>query len=306
MATNASAPKPRSVDSGRVVDGVVALLFTPFTADGSRFDAAGMRRQLDFVLESGVSAVVACGKAGEFEGQSLEEIEEVLNTVLAHVRGRIPVGMGIISVEEDRGVPAAELAARCGADFAMTKKFGKRDLHGFFSQIAERIPVMLYDQTNEGNLDVAGEVLPLVESIERIMTVKVSGNVYAFDQLKRAAPQVTYICGWDTFSLPAYISGSDGVVAGSAAFMPEREVELHRLVQAHEWDDARRLFYHRMLPMIAYCTPDPYAFSVCKHILHWKGLFDSPVVRAPYLNAPPWLQRELRELAQQLGLVDGS
>jgi hypothetical protein len=30
------------------------------------------------------------------------------------------------------------------------------------------------------------------------------------------------------------------------------------------------------------------------------------VVRPPYLNAPPWLQRELRELAQQLDLVDGS
>ena len=71
---------------------MVALLFTPFTADGRRFDAASMRRQLDFVLESGVSAVVACGKAGEFEGQSLEEIEEVLTTVLEHVHGRIPVG----------------------------------------------------------------------------------------------------------------------------------------------------------------------------------------------------------------------
>ena len=39
----------------------------PFTDDGKRFDAASMRRQLDFVLESEVSAVVACGKAGEFE-----------------------------------------------------------------------------------------------------------------------------------------------------------------------------------------------------------------------------------------------
>ena len=58
--------------------------------------------------------------------------------------------------------------------------------------------------------------------------------------------------------------------------------------------------------MIAYCTPDPYAFSVCKHILHWKGMFDSPLVRPPYRNAPPWLQRELRELAQQLGLVDAA
>ena len=154
----------------------------------------------------------------------------MLGTVIDHVDGRVPVRMGIISVEEDRALPTAELAARCGADFAMTKKLTRNDLHGFFSRVAERIPVMLYDQT-----------------IERIMTVKVSGNVYAFDQFKRAAPHLACICGSDTFSLPAYVSGSDGVVAGSAAFMPEREVELHRLVQAPAWDDAGRLFYHRML-----------------------------------------------------------
>ena len=306
MTACKDAEELRSVDSGAVIKGVVTLLFTPFSDGGTRFDAAGMRRQLDFVLESGVSSVVACGKAGEFEGQTLEEIEEVLTTVLEHMDGRVPVGMGIISVEEDRGLSAAELAARCGADFAMAKKLTKADLNGFFSQIAERIPVMLYDQTNEGTLDVDGEVLPLVAAIEGIMTVKVSGNVYSFDRLKGAAPQATYICGWDAFSLPAYVSGADGVVVGSAAVMPDREVELHRLVQAGAWDDARHLFYHRMLPMIAYCTPDPYAFSVCKHILYWKGLFDSPVVRPPYANAPIWLQRELRELAQQLGLLDGA
>ena len=100
-------------------------------------------------------------------------------------------------------------------------------------------------------------MLPLVAAIERIMTVKVSGNVYSFDRLKDAAPQATCICGWDAFSLPAYVSGADGVVAGSAAFMPDREVELHRLAQACAWDDARHLFYQLMLPMIAFCTPDP-------------------------------------------------
>ena len=220
----------------------------------------------------------------------------MLAPVLKHVDVRRLRGMGNLRVEEDRGLPTTELAARCGAGLAMTKA-GQGDLHGFFSQIAERIPVILYDQTNEGTLEV--EVLPLVDAIQRIMTVKVSGNVYSFDRLKGAAPQATYICGWDAFSLPAYVSGADGVVAGSAAVMSDREVELHRLVQAGGWDDARHLFYHRMLPMIAYCTPDPYAFSVCKHILHWKGLFDSPVVRPPYEDVPTWLQRELRELAQQ-------
>ena len=188
MTASAAAAGLRSAESGAVIRGVVTLLFTPFTDDGRRFDAASMRRQLDYVLEGGVSAVVACGKAGEFEGQALEEIEEVLATVLEHVDGRVPVGMGIISVEEDGGLPAAELAAGCGADFAMAKKLTKAGLHGFFSQIAERIPVMLYDQTNEGTLDVDDEVLPLVAAIERIMTVKVSGNVYSFDHLKSAAP----------------------------------------------------------------------------------------------------------------------
>ena len=91
MATSAPAAELRSVESGVVIKGVVTLLFTPFQDDATRFDAASMRRQLDFVLESGVSALVACGKAGEFEGQTLEEIEEVLGTVIDHVAGRVPV-----------------------------------------------------------------------------------------------------------------------------------------------------------------------------------------------------------------------
>ena len=156
-----------------------------------------------------------------------------------------------------------------------------------------------------GGRAVHEQVLPLVAAIERIVAVKGSGNVYSFGHLKKAAPRATCVCGWDAFSLPAYVSGSDGVVAGSAAVMPDREVELHRLVGAGAWDAARHLFYQRMLPMIAY-TPDPYAFSVCKHLLHWKGIFDSPRVRPPYLDAPEWLQRELRELADQLGLLDGA
>lgn len=64
------------------------------------------------------------------------------------------------------------------------------------------------------------------------MAVKVSGNVYSFAHLKDEVPETPLICGWDVFSLIAYQSGADGVVAGSAVFMPDREVELHRLAQA--------------------------------------------------------------------------
>lgn len=295
----------RTVRNGQVLQGVITLLFTPFTADGKSFDAASMRRQLDTVLDAGVSGVVACGKAGEFEGQTLDEVEEVISMVLEHVGGRVPVGMGIISVELERGLQAADIAARCGADFAMVKKHSKQDLHEFFLTVAERIPVMLYDQTDEGTLDVEEDILPILAECERIGGLKVSGNVYSFGQLKAAAPDVPLICGWDTFSLLSYLSGSHGVVAGSAAIMPKYEVALHHLAQAGRTEEARQLFYTRMLPLIAFATPDPYAFSVCKHVLYWQGLIDSPIVRPPYENAPPLLQAEMRDLAQQLELLNG-
>ena len=86
--------------------------------------------------------------------------------------------------------------------------------------------------------------------------------------------------------------------------MPEREVALHRLALEGRWDEAGSLFYEQMLPLIAFSTPDPYAFSVCKLVLHWRGLFDSPVVRPPYVDTPGWMQSEMRSLVGRLGLLE--
>ena len=293
----------RSPRNGKSIEGVVTLLFTPFSTDTRSLDLDSMRRQVDYVLDAGVSAVVACGKAGEYEGMTLDETERVPDCVLEHVDGRVQVGMGIISVELDEGTAAAELAARCGADFAMVKKLSKNGLREFFIEVSERVPVMLYDQTNEGDLDVESELHPLIEELESIIAVKVSGNVYSFGHLKKEVPDTPLICGWDVFSLLAYRSGADGVVAGSAALMPDREVGLHRLAQAGSWEEARRLFYEDMLPFIVFSTPDPYAFSVSKSLLHWKGIFDSPVTRPPYENVPDWMAKELRSLAERMELV---
>ena len=45
-------------------------MLTPFSANTESVDFDSMRREVEFVLSAGVSGVVACGKAGEFEGMS--------------------------------------------------------------------------------------------------------------------------------------------------------------------------------------------------------------------------------------------
>ena len=296
--------KKRCTENGKTVEGIVTLLLTPFTESLESVDFDSLHKEIEFVLEKGVSSLVACGKAGEFEGMTLDEIEEVISFVVQQVDGRVPVGMGIISVELDEGIKAAEIAARCGADFAMVKKLSKDKLFNFFHEISERIPVMLYDQTNEGDLDMANHVIPLVNECQRIIGVKVSGNVYTFSYQKKELPDTPLICGWDLFSLLAYRSGSDGVVAGSAAFMPEREVQLHQLIIQNKWQDAADYFYEKMMPYIFYATHDPYAFSVSKLLLKWRGIIDSPLVRPPYIDTPEWMIDDLKNLAKKLNLID--
>ena len=163
---------------------------------------------------------------------------------------------------------------------------------------------MLYDQTNEGNLDLKTQILPLVKECQRIVTVKVSGNVYTFAYQKQELPDTSLICGWDLFSLLAYRSGADGVVAGSAAFMPEREVKLHKLTMENKWQEAADYFYEKMMPYIFYATHDPYAFSVSKLLLKWRGIIDSPLTRPPYANTPEWMIDDLHNLAKSLKLIN--
>ena len=69
MTANTDAPELRSVDSSEVIKGVVALLFTPFSDDGTRFDAASMRRQIDFVLEPGARRWSPAARRGSSRGR---------------------------------------------------------------------------------------------------------------------------------------------------------------------------------------------------------------------------------------------
>lgn len=289
--------------SGKDLKGVFALLFTPFSANGEAFDPESMRREIEYVLKGGVDGLVACGKAGEFEGMGLAEVERVLTTVLEQVNGRVPVGMGIISLEREQAVEAARVAARCGADFCMVKKHSHKDVRSFYLDVANQVPIMLYDDADEGPLDV-DQILPLVSECERIVALKVSANIGAFASLKKQFPNIPLLCGYDIYSLMAYQTGLDGVIAGSASIMPEREVSLHRFAKAGRWDEARSLFYERMLPFVTFATPDPYAFSVCKYFLYWKGIFTSPFIRLPYLDAPDWMQQEVKVVAERLGLLE--
>ena len=55
---------------------------TPFTDDLSGVDVAGLRRNLEFLVDAGATLLYPCGNTGEFPALSLEEWTTVLVTTI--------------------------------------------------------------------------------------------------------------------------------------------------------------------------------------------------------------------------------
>ena len=281
--------------------GVNTLLMTPFI-DGGEVDRVSLRRVIDHVIDGGANSLVAIGKIGEFSVLQMDERRQVMEQVIDHVAGRVPVGFGIIDAEFEEGLNVARYAKETGGDYVMSRPPVDGDMRDYYARLADMIPVMIYDQGMQGDLSMEDDVAPICNANSNIIAVKVSGMPDRFEQAKQLLT-IPCLAGWDFFSLMAYQLGSDGVISGSATLVPADEVRLYELAKQEKWDEARDLYYSKLVPMLNYCTFDPHAYSVCKYFLYYQGLIDDPSVRHPNPDAGPVRRGEVVAILKRLGLL---
>ena len=127
-------------------------------------------------------------------------------------------------------------------------------------RLSDLVSIMPYDQGVRGEMSIEGDILPLRRKVDNMVALKISGNPDKHHEAKRLL-DIPVLCGWDLMSLLAYEMGSDGVISGSATLVPQHEVRLFELAMAKEWDEARELYYDKIVPLLNYCTFDPFAYS---------------------------------------------
>ena len=281
------------------LNGVNCLLMTPFDAKGN-VDFDSLAGVTDDVIKGGVNSVVANGKIGEFEVLTHTERREIIDMMVSYVGGKVPVGFGIINATYEEGISLSKHAASVGADFVMSRPPVDGDINRYFTEIADQIALMPYDQGTRGELSIKEDILPLCEKSENIVGLKISGNPDKIIEAKQLL-DVPVLCGWDLMSLLAYEMGSDGVISGSACLVPEDEVEMYKYSMSNNWNAARDIYYNKVLPLLNYCTFDPFAYSVCKYVLYWKGLIKTKDVRLPNPDAG---DKRVRELYEMLKIID--
>ena len=105
--------------AGKKMQGIIPIMQTAFTADGSGVDYEDMERMCDATVKDGSGAIALFGYATEFFKLSDEERAEMVRVCVKAVDGRIPVIASITAGSTEVAVKTAKLYESLGADAVM-------------------------------------------------------------------------------------------------------------------------------------------------------------------------------------------
>lgn len=94
--------------------GVVVPILTVID-ENERIDETGQRAQVDYVIEGGVSGILAFGSNGEFYMVEEDEMERGLKIMVDQAAGRVPVYFGIGAISTRKCCRLVRMAAQNGA-----------------------------------------------------------------------------------------------------------------------------------------------------------------------------------------------
>ena len=237
--------------------GVFPATTTAFLPDGS-VDEAHVGAHVEWLLSAGCTGVVPLGSLGEGATLSFAEKVRIIQiTVVA--AGSVPVVPGISGLSTEECVALARAAAGAGASGLMVLppyvyRGDTRETDAHFAAVlgATRLPAMLYNNPIAYGTDLlADDVARLADRFPQVQAVKESsGDVRRVTALRKLLRhRLALFAALDDMFVEACAAGGDGWVAGLVNALPAESVELFRLAQGGQREDARAL-YEWFLPLL--------------------------------------------------------
>lgn len=238
--------------------GVLVALATPFAADSS-VDVPRLRALVDRTIDGGVHGVVACGSTGEFSALSSDERRLVVETVVDQAAGRVPVVAQTGSTSTAEAIRLTQHAESVGADVVMPvapfyETLSLEETTHYLRRVASSvsIPVMLYNLPAATGVDLSADtVAELAQQVQNIMYVKntTPDMAQAAQLIHHYGDLVGTFVGWDSLILSSLVSGSAGVMAGTANIIPAEIVAVYDAVQVGDLAAAREAWL-RIYPLL--------------------------------------------------------
>lgn len=218
-----------------IFEGSAVALILPMHDDGS-IDYEGFKRQVQRMIDGGVSALLVNGTTGETATITIEEEFELTRITMDMAKGTgIKVIAGAGSNDTMTALKKAEFAKEVGADAILVvtpyyNKTSQRGLIEHFTYIADRvdIPMIIYNVPGRTGMNINVDTVVELAAHKNIVAMKdATDNIaYAMDVLSRTADMdFDMYSGCDDNILPFIAAGGKGVISVLSNVYP-RETEM--------------------------------------------------------------------------------
>jgi 5-dehydro-4-deoxyglucarate dehydratase len=275
------------------VRGVIAFPVTPFAKDLS-LDVAGLRRNLQKLIEHPFGGIVAAGGTGEMYSLTPAEHLEVVKATVEEVGGRIPVIAGV-GVSAALAREMAQAFARAGADaiLALPPYYTNADDEGlaaYYAAIGAATPLALLVYSRDWVNPSPAWVERLAARVPTLAAWKEGqGDIRRYQQIMaRLGDRLHWIGGVGDDAVPGYYSiGIRTYTSSIATVAPRLSIQLHAAAAAGDAKTLQRLMDDYVVPLyVLRARRKGYEVSVMKEMMNLAGMAAGPV-RPPLPPLPP-------------------
>ena len=216
-----------------VFRGIATALITPFRDGQVDYDAYG--KFIDWQIEQGINALVACGTTGESSTLSDEEHHKTLAYAVKRVAGRVPVIAGTGSNELDYAVDLSKYAVSVGADAILVvtpyyNKATQKGLIGMYTAIADAagVPTILYNVPSRTGVNIEPKTYAaLAEHPDIVAFKEANGNISKIvETMSYVRGKLDLYSGNDDQIVPLMSMGGIGAISVLSNILPRETVAI--------------------------------------------------------------------------------
>lgn len=261
-----------------IFTGSGVAIVTPMKADGS-VNYEKYRELIEWQIESGTDAIIACGTTGESSTLTHEEHIGVMRAAVEQAAGRIPVISGTGSNDTAYCIELSQEAEKLGADALLLvtpyyNKTSQRGLVAHYTAVADAVnlPILLYNVPSRTGVDIKPETVAALSKHPNIVAVKeANGNI-------SSAAQVAALCDIDIYSgnddqiVPILSLGGKGVISVLSNVAPRQTHDICQLYFDGKVRESADLQV-KLLPLInaLFCDVNPIPVKEAVAMMGWQA-----------------------------------
>ena len=281
-------------------------MITPFDKKGN-IDFDKIPQIIDNIVSGSANYIVVLGTTAETSLLTIEEKNQLINTIIEANNSRLPLVIGIGGNNTDSVIKEINKTNlnHFSAILSVSPYYVKPTQKGIikhYSMISKEspIPLILYNvPSRTGSVIEIDTYLEIIDQNDNILGIKeASGNLsFAQDLIKASPNNIQVICGDDQLTLPMILSGGSGSISVIANAFPSKISKMISFAMSQKVSKAYEIHFELLdLVKLLFLEGNP---TGIKELMSQLS-FCSNVLRLPLLKASNELSEKISNKLKEI------